>query len=116
MLVDWFTVVAQIANFAILVWLLKRFLYRPVLEAMAARDARVRATVAAADEQKAAAVEERNCLHAEQEALARERESLLKSARDEAAALRSRLLDQTRNEAGLLRSEWRKALEREWEE
>ena len=62
MLIDWFTVVAQIANFAILVWLLKRFLYRPVLDAMAAREKRVRETVAAADRQKAVAEEESNRL------------------------------------------------------
>ncbi|MER2603590.1 MAG: F0F1 ATP synthase subunit B, partial [Candidatus Competibacter phosphatis] len=31
MQIDWFTVAAQIVNFLLLVWLLKRFLYRPVL-------------------------------------------------------------------------------------
>ena len=70
MLIDWFTVAAQIANFAILVWLLKRFLYRPVLDAMAAREKRVRETVAAADRQKAAAEEEANRLHEQQDAFA----------------------------------------------
>ena len=35
MLIDWFTVAAQITNFLVLVWLLKRFLYAPILNAMA---------------------------------------------------------------------------------
>ncbi|NIP59232.1 MAG: F0F1 ATP synthase subunit B, partial [Gemmatimonadetes bacterium] len=30
MQLDWFTVGAQVFNFVLLVWLLKRFLYRPV--------------------------------------------------------------------------------------
>ena len=36
MLIDWFTVGAQLLNFIILVWLMKRFLYQPVLDAIAA--------------------------------------------------------------------------------
>jgi len=38
MLVDWFTVVAQVINFLILVWLLKRFLYKPILRAIDERE------------------------------------------------------------------------------
>jgi F-type H+-transporting ATPase subunit b len=37
MLIDWFTVGAQVLNFLILVWLLKRFLYGPILDAIDAR-------------------------------------------------------------------------------
>ena len=38
MLIDWFTVGAQALNFLILVWLLKRFLYKPILDAVDARE------------------------------------------------------------------------------
>ena len=41
MLIDWFTVSAQVVNFLILVWLLKRFLYRPILNAIDAREKRI---------------------------------------------------------------------------
>ena len=41
MLIDWFTVGAQVLNFLILVWLLKRFLYRPILHAIDAREQRI---------------------------------------------------------------------------
>ena len=34
MLINWFTVIAQAINFLILVWLLKRFLYKPILHAI----------------------------------------------------------------------------------
>ena len=43
MSVNWFTVAAQIVNFLILVWLLKKFLYKPVLTAMDKRQKKVRA-------------------------------------------------------------------------
>ncbi|WP_028582374.1 F0F1 ATP synthase subunit B family protein [Desulfogranum japonicum] len=38
MLIDWFTVGAQIVNFLILIYLLKRFLYKPILKAMDERE------------------------------------------------------------------------------
>ncbi len=41
--IDWFTFFAQIFNFLILVWLLKRFLYKPVLAAMAKRQENIAA-------------------------------------------------------------------------
>ena len=41
MQIDWFTVVAQIVNFLILVWLLKKFLYGPIIRAMDDRERRI---------------------------------------------------------------------------
>ena len=41
MLIDWFTVGAQALNFLILVWLMKRFLYKPILHAIDAREKRI---------------------------------------------------------------------------
>ena len=116
MLIDWFTVVAQIANFAILVWLLKRFLYRPVLDAMAAREKRVRETVAAADRQKAVAEEESNRLREQQDAFERQKEGLLEKARKEASATRDELLAQARKEADASQTQRRNSLDRDWQE
>jgi len=116
MLIDWFTVVAQIANFAILVWLLKRFLYRPVLDAMAAREKRVRETVAAADRQKAVAEEESNRLREQQDAFERQKEDLLEKARKEASATRDELLAQARKEADASQTQRRNSLDRDWQE
>lgn len=116
MFIDWFTVVAQLVNFAVLIWLLKRFLYRPVLDAMAAREQRVRETVAAADRQKAAAEAETEQLHAQQEALAQQQEALLQDARAQAAAVRDELLTQARQEAETRQTQLRQSLERDWRE
>ena len=41
LLIDWFTVIAQVINFFILVWLLKHFLYKPIINAIDAREKRI---------------------------------------------------------------------------
>lgn len=41
MSIDWITVGAQILNFLVLIWLLKRFLYRPILDGIDAREAEI---------------------------------------------------------------------------
>ncbi|MCL1485860.1 MAG: hypothetical protein MH208_17135 [Marinobacter sp.] len=50
MSIDWITVLAQLANFLVLVWLLKRFLYRPILDGIDAREAEITKSMAAAGE------------------------------------------------------------------
>jgi F-type H+-transporting ATPase subunit b len=52
MLIDWFTVGAQVVNFLILVWLLKRFLYKPILHAIDERERRIAKELADADTKK----------------------------------------------------------------
>ena len=47
--IDWLTVVAQIVNFLVLVYLLKRFLYGPILQAMDDRQAGIAARLQEAD-------------------------------------------------------------------
>ena len=58
MSIDWITVAAQIANFLVLVWLLKRFLYRPILDGIDAREAEIAARMgeAAKAREKAEAI------------------------------------------------------------
>ncbi|KKN12630.1 hypothetical protein LCGC14_1014560 [marine sediment metagenome] len=59
MLIDWFTVAAQILNFLVLVWLLKRFLYNPILNAVDAREEHIETQIKQADELKQQAEEAR---------------------------------------------------------
>lgn len=58
MLIDWFTVCAQIINFIILVWLLKRFLYKPVLKLITDRQEEVAKLLNEAEIKKNEAEEE----------------------------------------------------------
>jgi F-type H+-transporting ATPase subunit b len=52
---NWTTVVLEILNFLVLVWILKRFLYRPVLEMVERRRAGIEATLNEAREREQAA-------------------------------------------------------------
>lgn len=110
MLIDWFTVAAQGLNFLVLVWLLKRYLYKPVLAAIDAREKRIALAIADAESQKKIAEQERQALEAEKAALDGQRADLLKQAVTAAAAERVRLLDEARSEASSLREKQMAAL------
>lgn len=113
MLIDWFTVVAQTLNFLILVWLLKRFLYKPILEAIDAREKRIATELAEADAKKAEARQERDEFNRKNEEFDRQRAALFNRAEDEANAERQRLLQEARTESDALRIKWQEALRRE---
>jgi F-type H+-transporting ATPase subunit b len=113
MLIDWFTVIAQAGNFLILVWLLKRFLYTPVLAAIDAREAKIAAAVKDADLKKTEAQLERDTFKAKSDLLEAQRAEFLRKAAEEADAERGRLLDAARRDAGALRAKLNAALENE---
>lgn len=52
---DWLTFTLEIVNFLVLVWILQRFLYKPILQTIARRKAAVEQTVADAKTQRAEA-------------------------------------------------------------
>ena len=113
MKLDWFTVAAQIGNFLLLLWLLKRFLYRPILAAMAARQQRVAAALAEAQAKAAAAEALQQDYLVRRQELAASRESWLTQAREEVAAQRQNWLTQARTEVDESRERWRTELYRE---
>jgi len=113
MLIDWFTVGAQTLNFLILVWLLKRFLYKPILHAIDEREKRIAAELADADTKKAEAQKERDAFEQKNEEFDRKRTALLSKATDEVQAERQRLLDEARKAADTLSSKRQKALRNE---
>jgi F-type H+-transporting ATPase subunit b len=113
MLINWFTVFAQAVNFLILVWLLKRFLYKPILHAIDDREKGIATQLADAEAKKAEAQKERDDFQHKNEASDQERAALLKKAADEAKAERERLLDQARNDADALRAKRQDALQSE---
>ena len=110
MLIDWFTVGAQALNFLILVWLMKRFLYKPILDAIDAREQRIALALADAAAKKAEAQKERDEFQRRNEALDRQRAALLSKATDEAKAERERLLDAARKAADALSARRQEAL------
>jgi F-type H+-transporting ATPase subunit b len=102
MLIDWFTVGAQALNFLILVWLMKRFLYKPILNGIDAREQRIAAELEDAAAKKAEAQKERGEFQHKNEEFDRQRAGLWSKATDEAKAERQRLLDEARQAAEAL--------------
>src|SRR5271157_5355068 len=113
MLINWFTVIAQAINFLILVWLLKRFLYKPILHAIDEREQGIATQLAQAEAKKAEAQKDRDDFQHKNEAFDQERAALLKRATDEANAERQRLLDEARKDADALRAKRQDALRNE---
>src|SRR5476649_545945 len=99
MLIDWFTVGAQLLNFVVLVALMKHFLYKPVLDAIDAREKRIAAELADADAKKAEAQKDRDDFQHRNDAFDHDRAALLKKATDDANGERERLLDAARKAA-----------------
>ena len=102
MLIDWFTVGAQALNFLILVWLMKHFLYKPILNAIDAREKRIAKELADADAKKAEAQNECDEFQKKNEEFDQQRAALLTKATDEAKTERQRLLDEARKAAEAL--------------
>ena len=113
MLIDWFTVGAQALNFLILVWLMKRFLYRPILHAIDAREKLIAGELADAAGKKAEAQKEHCEFQHKNEEFDRQRAALLSKATDEAKTERQRLLDEARKSADALTAKRREALRNE---
>jgi len=110
MLIDWFTVIAQVVNFLILVWLLKRFLYKPILNAIDAREKKVAGELANADAKEAKAQKEKDEFRRKNEEFDQQRAALLSRAKDEANAGRQRLLEEARKDASDLRAKQQEAM------
>jgi F-type H+-transporting ATPase subunit b len=101
-LIDWYTVGAQALNFVILVWLMKHFLYGPILNAIDAREKRIAKEIADADAKKAEAQKEHEEFQHKNEEFDQQRATLLSKATDEAKGERQRLLAEARQAAEAL--------------
>lgn len=113
MLIDWFTVVAQIVNFLVLVALLKYFLYGRLVEAIDAREKRIAARLAETEKKDQEAARRCEQMRLEAEQLAREREQMLAEARQEADRQRDAMLEKARDSVRTLEAKWHEDLEHE---
>ena len=113
MLIDWFTVGAQALNFLILVWMMKRFLYKPILNAIDAREKLIATELADAAAKKAEAQKDRDEFSKKNEEFDQQRTALLTRATDEAKAERQRLLDEAGKAANALSAKRQETLTNE---
>jgi F-type H+-transporting ATPase subunit b len=112
-LIDWFTVAAQIVNFLILVALLKRFLYRPIVRAMDAREAGIASLMEEAQATQKAAAQERDAFHGKMAEFESRREAYLAQAREEAESQQTELLQEVRAEIEQSRARWYQSIHQE---
>lgn len=113
MQIDWLTVAAQWINFLVLMWLLRRFLYQPIVRAMDRRQQTIAATVNAAREKAAQAEQQAGDYRDRLNELESQRSALMVEAHAAAAEARERLLAEARIETDAMALHWRRAFERE---
>lgn len=113
MLFDWFTVFAQIVNFLILVFLLRKFLYGPIVNTMQERERLVMERIESAEQKEHEAVEERKRFQAKNQELADHFEQKQQQAEEEVQAWRKEALHAARQEVDVTLQEWRKSVRQE---
>jgi F-type H+-transporting ATPase subunit b len=101
---SWTTFILEVINFLVLLWILKRFLYKPVLEAIARRRGAIEKTLADA-----------NAVQSDALALKRQYEGRLEDWEREKEKARTQLRDEIKVERGRLMAELKIALEQERE-
>ena len=104
--VDLFTYGAQLVNFALLIFLLQRVLYRPILAAMAARDAEIASRFQSAEEERDRAAHEAQLLAEQRNAIEVQRAALIREARQEAETERKALRLAAHAEVAHLKQAW----------
>lgn len=115
MSIDWFTVAAQIVNFLVLVWLLKKYLYKPVLDAVRKREEKIAGELADAAAAAAAAAGKKKEYEEKSLTLEQGASDFLDKAKVEAGVEKERLLAEARTAVETQRAGWMEALLQEQE-
>lgn len=98
MAIDWFTVGAQMINFLILIWLLKKFLYRPIIKAMASREQGLVDRLHRVETQMSEAEQLKKRYEASLEQLASDKDNILAEARQQAETDRNQQMQSLNDE------------------
>lgn len=99
MLIDWFTVIAQIINFLILIALLKHFLFNPIVGAMRERREKIDSSLDDARKREEEAREQLQMYQQKNREMDEKRHQLLLAAEEEARKKGSEFLEQARKQA-----------------
>ena len=113
MIIDWYTIIFQIINFMILVFLLRRFLYKPVIRAMDEREQKIVQREENAAAKKKEAEQEAQNYRRKKEELEERSEEVIEGAHTAAEKEKRELLDEARREVDETRRRWQEAFERE---
>lgn len=113
MQIDYFTIIAQIINFLILVFLLRHFLYGPVIKSMNQREEKISSRLSEAEKRKKEAEQEAESYSKQLRELAEKSRELQAGAESQAQALQSELTKKARGDVEAARAEWYLALQHE---
>ncbi|MEA2084778.1 MAG: hypothetical protein U9O82_11220 [Thermodesulfobacteriota bacterium] len=116
MLIDWFTVIAQVINFLILIFLLKRFLYGPLIAAMNKREKRISDQLQTAEKLRLEAERRALELSTEKEELSKNRVLLQTKAQREVQKWQDEELEKTKFAVNAEKQKWLAAIDAEKEE
>ena len=108
--ISWFTVIAQILNFLILVWLLHRYLYKPILHAIDEREKKIAAQLADAEAKKTEAKKEQDEFKQKNIEFDQQKAALMAKAIAETNDEHQKLLENARNDAAALRVKLQKQM------
>ena len=115
MKIHWVTFVCQVINFFVLVFLLKRFLYGPIIDAMDAREARIAKELEDAEKARKEADEREESYRKKERELEETQDALIAKAEEEAKEKKKELLREARSEVEDRQARWREALRQEQE-
>ncbi len=113
MLIDWFTVAAQVVNFLILLVLLKIFLFDKIKSAMARREDNIQDRFDKAEKQGQEARKEKDRYSQKKQSLQDEWDEKMEKADQEAREKRDQLIQEARQEVDTMKKDWQNALEKE---
>ncbi len=113
MLIDWFTLIAQLVNFLILAWLLKRFLYQPIVTALDAREKKIASELQHAALVKNEAKQSMSEWKQKNDDLEKQRMLLMQQAAKEADDKKAKLFIDARKESENLRARLEESLHNE---
>jgi F-type H+-transporting ATPase subunit b len=112
MLIDWFTVAAQVINFLILVALLKHFLYGRIINAMDQREARITSRLEDAQNKKSEAEDEAAAYNRKSQEFDLQREEMISQAKEEAENFRKDLVLKAREEIDGMQARWHETIQK----
>ncbi|MEX2355992.1 MAG: hypothetical protein WD535_03055 [Thermaerobacterales bacterium] len=115
MIINWYTIFFQIINFMILVFLLRRFLYEPIIAVMDKREQRIVQREKDAAARQEAAAKESRAFRAKTDELQQRTDEILAEARAAAREINYELLEEARREVDNTRRRWHNAFESERE-
>lgn len=106
MLFDWFTVLAQLVNFLVLVWLLKIFLYKPILKVIEERQNKIAKQLEEAEQKKREAEEESLLFQKKNKEFDQQKAEKMEILNQEMKQLQGRLRAEAKQEIEDQRAKW----------